>query len=246
MTRVERIGDATLYLGDCREIDLPREGAAIVSDPPYGMAYDLDSTRFSGGQAENNRRPGDGQSNWPTVAGDDEPFDPSPWLVWPECILFGANHFAQRLPVGTTLVWLKKAPHLFGTFLSDAEIAWMKGGHGVYCFYKPFAPVSRVSEYDGKSAAHPFQKSTDLMAWCIERTKAQTIVDPYMGSASTGVAALNLGRKFVGAEVDPTYFATACRRIEQVYRQPRLFAELAPRPVQQALGGLTASAEPAP
>lgn len=121
MSRVEHIADGvTLYLGDCREILPTLPKGALVSDPPYGMGWNTDSTRFTGGQREVGR--GEGRSDWGKVRNDSEPFDPSPWLDFPECILWGANHYGERLPRGTTLVWLKKAPHLFGSFLSDAEI----------------------------------------------------------------------------------------------------------------------------
>ena len=73
------------------------------------------------------------------------------------------------------------------------------------------------------------------MKWVIELCpKAETILDPFMGSGTTGVACANLGRSFIGIEIDPGYFDIACRRIEEAYRQPRLFEEPAPKPVQDA------------
>lgn len=228
--RVERIGECELWLGDCRELmgEIP-EGAAIVSDVPYGMNWDTDSSRFSGGSLKSVQRRGQGRTDWGAIAGDAEPFDPVPWLAFRECILWGANHFAAQLPVGTTLVWIKRLDPAFGSFLSDAELAWMKGGHGVYCR----RDLSMMAE--AKDRVHPSQKPVGLMRWCIQKTKADTIVDPYMGSASTALAAIDEGRRFVGIELDPKHFETACRRIEAACRQPRLFAEPAPRPEQMAL-----------
>jgi len=223
MSRVEHIGRATLYLGDCRDI-LPTLGKvdAVVTDPPYGMRWDTNSARFSGGSGAGPRY-GRGRSDWGAIAGDNEPFDPAPWLDFPKVILFGSNHYAARLPVGTTLLWIKKADHLFGTFLSDAEVAWMKGGHGVYCFRHQSPPPSRVAEHDG-TVAHPTQKPIQLMKWCIEKTgNAETILDPFMGSGTTGVAAVQMGRDFIGIECKPKYFDIACRRIEQAQRQGDLF-----------------------
>jgi len=219
--RIERIGNATLILGDCLQAELPRD-AAVVSDPPYGMNADTDSKRFSGGEREHQRGPG---RVWQPIEGDAQPFDPSPWLAYDRVILWGANHFGQRLPVGTTLVWIKKDDHLFATFLSDAEIGWQKGGHGVYCFRKSFPPPVRIMEYDGVQAAHPTQKPIGLMAWCIERLKRPSVIlDPYMGSGSTGIAAVTMGLEFVGVEVHEPYFNVACERIERAQRQERLFA----------------------
>lgn len=157
---------ATLYLGDCRILAPMLDGVdAVISDPPYGMDWDTDSTRFSGGESANIKlKPrGEGRDDWGGVVGDVEPFDPSPWLDYERCVLFGANHYAQRLPVGTILIWLKRADHLFQSFLSDAEIVWMKGGHGVYAFRKQFPPPLRMKEYNGGAArpAHPTQKPID-------------------------------------------------------------------------------------
>ena len=221
VVRVEQIGLATLYFGDNRDL----QGVcadALISDPPYGMAYDTDSTRFSGGDVKR----GAGRSDWGAIQGDSTDFDPSPWLAFPRVILWGSNHYAQRLPVGTTLVWLKKADHLFGTWLSDCEIGWMKGGHGVYAFRKQFPPPSRQAENDGKMVAHPTQKPISLMQWCLDMAKVspdQMVFDPFMGSGSTGVACVTTGRRFTGCEIDERHFTTACRRIENAQRQSALF-----------------------
>jgi site-specific DNA-methyltransferase (adenine-specific) len=71
---------------------------------------------------------------------------------------------------------------------------------------------------------HPAQKPVALMRWCVSMTTG-TVLDPYMGSGTTGVACARAGRQFVGIEIDPTHFETACRRIEAAYRQPDLFIE---------------------
>lgn len=218
--RREVIGSATLYLGDCRELAV--EADAVVSDPPYGMGWNTDSTRFTGGQ----RSPLEieGRDDWGDVANDATPFDPTPWLRYPSAILWGANHYADKLPRGTTLVWLKKDDHLFGTFLSDAEIGWQKGGHGVYVYREQFPPPSRMAENGGK-VAHPTQKPIGLMNWCLSRIKASgTVLDPYMGSGTTGIACVTRGLKFIGVEIDPRHFDTACERIENAQRQGRMFA----------------------
>ena len=231
MSRVETIGDCTLYLGDCREIvkELP-SAAAVVSDPPYGMNWNTNTSRFSGGPRKSVMRRGQGRSDWGSIANDDKPFDPAEWLPFPEVILWGANHFAARLPVGTQLVWVKRLDAAFGSFLSDAEVAWQKGGHGVYCW----RDTSLCGE--AKYREHPTQKPLDLMRWCIKRMKASTILDPFMGSGTTGVACVKLGRKFIGIEIEPKYFNIACKRIEQAYAQPDLFVpQSQPKPVQASL-----------
>ena len=218
MSRIERIGPHVLHLGDCREI-LPTldKSHGIVSDPPYGMNWNTNSSRFSGGHRQSVARRGQGRADWGAVENDDVPFDPTPWLEFSDCILWGANHFGARLPVGTTLVWVKRQDGAFGSFLSDAEIAWCAKNHGVFCF----RDQSLMGETHDR--AHPTQKPVPLMRWCIERTKASTIVDPYMGSGTTGVACVGLGRTFIGIEIDEKYFDTACRRIEAAMKQPDLF-----------------------
>lgn len=205
----------TIYHGDCRKI-APALGLgfAVVTDPPYGMDWDTDSTRFTGGEERHKR--GMGRDDWGVVHGDAEPFEPAPWLQYPAVVLWGSNHFAQALPLGTTLVWLKRADHLFGSFLSDAEIAWRKGGHGVYAFRKQFPPPSRMAEAFG-AVAHPTQKPVALMAWCIERCGSDSlpILDPYMGSGTTLRAAKNAGRTAVGIELEERYCEIAARRMGQ-------------------------------
>lgn len=221
------IGSATLYLGDCTELlkAIPRD-AAIVTDPPYGMGYDTDSTRFSGLTKGPPR--GQGRSDR-LIEGDDRPFDPSPWLSWKRVTLWGANHYAPRLPLGSTLVWLKKYPQHYGTFLSDAEIGWQSWGHGVYVFNAPDSIGRRKMEFTGTimgdATAHPTQKPVTLMRWCLDRTgPAPVYVDPYMGSGTTGVACAEIGAPFIGCEIERAYFDIACERIERAQRQERLFA----------------------
>jgi len=220
----------TLYHGDCREVlpGLDRASVdAVIADPPYGMDNDVNSKRFSGfGPSGLAYTRGVGRDDWPEIAGDREPFDPSPWLDFPRVVLFGANHFAARLPIGTTLIWIKKASQHFGTFLSDAEVAWMKGGYGVYCHYEQFPPPSRMAE-NGGVVAHPNQKPVALMRWVISKAGVPPnglILDPYCGSGTGGVAAVREGRRFVGIECERAYFDVAVRRIDAELAQGRLFA----------------------
>ena len=215
--------------GDC--LDVMRSMAAgsvdaVVTDPPYGMDWDTDTTRFSGGLQGVSR----GKEWASRVHGDSEPFDPSPWLDFPRVVLFGSNHYAARLPVGTTLVWIKRNDHAFGTFLSDAEIAWMKGGHGVYCYREQFPPPSRMRENFG-AVAHPCQKPIGLMRWCLRRAGVEpgmTVLDPYMGSGTTLVAALQEGCRAVGIEREAQYIEIAKARVEAEAKQGNLFPAVAP------------------
>ena len=229
--RQEIIGDATLILGDCREvIGGLQDIDAVVSDPPYGMNWNTDTTRFGGGHSASVARRGQGRADWGAVSNDDQPFDPKPFLGYNKVILWGANHYASRLPVGTTLVWIKRLDPAFGSFLSDAELAWMKGGHGVYC-KRDLSNAALSGKRD-----HPTQKPIGLMEWCVQKVSpANTILDPFMGSGTTGVACLNLGRAFVGVEIEERFFDVACRRLEAAVGAPRLFAEPVAKPVNESM-----------
>ena len=221
MSRVENIGDATLYEGDCLEI-LPTLGKvdAVITDPPYGMNWNTDGTRYTRGG-----RPSGGRQ----IRGDNKPFDPSPWIAFDYCVLFGFNHFPTSLPAGGSLVFIKRTDAAFGCFLSDAEIAWVKGIKGVYCYRDTSHAIAADHE-------HPSEKPVGLMQWAIGKSKAPgLILDPFMGSGTTGVACANLGRKFIGIEIEPRYFDIACKRIEEAYRQPRLFDDKEIEPVQSTL-----------
>ena len=224
-----QIGDATLYLGDCMEV-LPTldKVDAVITDPPYGISLDTDNSRFSGGTAGNMARRGNGigSADGRPIAGDDKPFDPSFLLNYgKDQIIWGWNNYPDRLPRGACLVWLKRLDPAFGSFLSDAETAWMSKGHGVYC------RRDLTNNAIAKDRAHPTQKPVGLMIWCIEfLPNPQTILDPFMGSGTTGVAAIQLGRKFIGIEREPKYFDIACKRIEQAVAQGQLFT---PEPVKQ-------------
>lgn len=202
---------ALLINADCLDVREQLVADAIISDPPYGMNLNTDNRRFTGGHVSRRGNTiGTGGGN--RIIGDDEPFDPSPWLDYPAVVLFGANHYAQRLPVGTTLVWLKRNDGAFGTFLSDGEVAWMKGGHGVY------ARRDLSMNCGASNRVHPCQKPVPIMAWCIEKAKVPeggTVCDPYMGSGSTGVACARLQRNFIGVEKDKRHFDNACERIRR-------------------------------
>lgn len=195
----------TIYHGDCLEIAPTLAGVdCIVSDPPYGMNWRPEGLRGgkgSGREGLTSVNPG------APVVGDDDPFDPAPWLGYAQVILFGANHFAQRLPVGTTLVWIKHSDKGFGSFLSDAEVAWEKGGHGVYCH-------RNLGMQNRNGRLHTSQKPIGLMEWATARTEG-TVIDPFMGSGTTLVAAKNLGRRAIGIEIEERYCEIAAKRLAQ-------------------------------
>lgn len=222
MSRVETIGDCTLYLGDCREL-VPAIGKidAVVTDPPYGIGHSGNSTRFSGGNTRRGKGSKHGQ-----IIGDKQPFDPRPFLVGEHQIIFGANNFPQHLQPGSLLVWAKRRPPAYGTFLSDGEVAWFSKGRGIYLFEHTFAGSRAALEYTDNAyapSAHPFQKPIAVMEWCLGFVpKSETILDPFMGSATTAIACINQRRRFIGVEIEEHYFDVACRRVEDALSRPAL------------------------
>ncbi len=220
--RKEQIGDCTLYLGDCLDV-MPTLGEvdAVVTDPPYGIGLKTNNLRFSGGKEENaqQRSKRAGPAGGSKILNDDKPFNPSPLLKYGQHqIIWGWNNFPDLLPRGASLIWLKRNDGAFNTFLSDAELAWLSKGHGVYCCRDLSNAAITLNR------KHPTQKPLSLMRWCLGfLPNSQTILDPFMGSGTTGVACVQLDRKFIGIELDPDYFNIACQRIEEAYKQPKLF-----------------------
>ena len=204
----------TIYHGDCREI-LPFLGRfdLLLTDPPYGINLNTDSRRFSGGTNGNMAKRGNGPGTgcgW-KIPEDDKEFDPRFMLDYAkDKIIWGWNNYASLLPNGACLVWIKRNDEAYGTFLSDAEVAWMSKGHGVYC------RKDLTNNAIANHRQHPTQKPESLMAWCIGKfPKAQTILDPFAGSGTTGRAAKDLGRKAVLIEREEKYCEISARRMAQ-------------------------------
>lgn len=213
--RIEKIGDATLYLGDCREI-LPTLGKvdAVVTDPPYGIGI-TKSNRLAVSR-------GMGGKNW-----DDEAADLS-WLksFSVPAIIWGGNYFSLP-PTRAVLVWDKNNA---GRDFADVEIAWTNLDMVARrIMYRPM-------NMDG-GKEHPTQKPIEVMRWCVGflPENCDIVLDPYMGSGSTGVAAVKMGHGFIGVEREPSYFDIACRRIEAAYKQPDLFVQKPEPPKQEGL-----------
>jgi DNA modification methylase len=230
--RVEQIGDATLYLGDCLEI-MPTLGKvnAVVTDPPYGIgAANGAHIRGTDASGRYKRRPRQYAGAW-----DDARAEPDALRAIlsgsAEQIIWGGNYFTDVLPVGGRwLVWdkLNSMPSY-----SDVELAWtsVKGVSA-----KKFTQCASGSAANRDGRCHPTQKPVALMKWCLGfLPNAETILDPFAGSGTTGVACAKLGRKFVGIELDPGYFDIACKRIEDAYKQPDLFIEPPKKPVQEKM-----------
>ena len=210
------IGDATLYCAPCEEV-LPLLGSvdAVITDPPYGIKANKQTLGKGKKEFE---RGGDWDDSVPRL---DIFMDAAPLLCF-----WGGNYFADQLPVSNDwLIWHKLND---GRSFSECEMAWTNFGRQVR--HLPH-------HWSGEEKRHPTQKPLRVMHWTLEQVpNARLILDPFMGSGTTGVAAIQLGRKFIGIERDPAYFDIACRRIEQAVAQGQLFApEPAAKPEQTSL-----------
>ncbi|BCW88068.1 hypothetical protein sos41_12060 [Alphaproteobacteria bacterium SO-S41] len=209
-----RIGDAALFLGDSSLVleILRTQIDALISDPPYGIAY----------------VPGAGAQHkfaGVAIAGDDRPFDPRPLLgLAPITCLWGANHYASRLPDSPGwLVWDKRIGKL-RTHQADGELAWTNSRRPARVKNLLWSGAARTGERG--EHWHPTQKSTAIMAWCMKELgvpRGAVVADPYMGSGTTGLACLKTGRRFIGIELERRWFDAACERLALWQDQGDLF-----------------------
>jgi hypothetical protein len=208
-----------LWLGDCREI-LPTLGRfdAVVSDVPYGVSFKCGwDNKFRGVKIESD----DNLSARDFVVSQ---------LRGRPAIMFGSWKMPKPEGTRALLVWDK------GTVgMGDLSIPWFPATEEIYVIGGGFvgSRISPVLRYHVRNENHPTEKPVGLMASLIEKCDpCWTILDPFMGSGTTGVAAVKLGRKFTGIEIEPRYFDIACRRISEALKQPDMFVE-PPKPAKQ-------------
>lgn len=233
MSLVEHIGRATLYLGDCRDIlpTLPKverpQGISLLTDPPYGIGADKAAKAAAEQRKAAEARPlgqrtkaGRGWADYGDTDWDDQRPSAEIFSMMLEAtrhqIIWGGNYFTDLLP--PTMQWLvwDKAQRDFS--LADGEFAWSSQRKAA----RIFTYARALALQDGK--VHPTQKPIALMKWCIGfLPENDTILDPFMGSGTTGVAAVQMGRQFIGIEREERYFEIACKRIEGAQRQGDLF-----------------------
>lgn len=255
--RIETIGDATLYLGDCLEIlpTLPKvphkapqkvmgeaQSFIVITDPPYAVS--VSGSKVIG-------KPGKGVRRLDFFVGD------SDWVAMNALVLNSVECAIALCPVvfaawcshrqigfitealesagysTRLLFWRKKCPPPAppgAGFASSVECCvygylpgrpWNGGQYDFNVFETDSYRYGQPGKVD-----HPTQKPLALLNWQVKKITAttSTIIDPFMGSGTTGVACANLGRKFIGIEIEPKYFEIACERIDNAYRQQRMFA----------------------
>ena len=214
--RKEIIGAATLYCGDCREVlpTLPKVDL-ILTDPPYGIGEAAGKNKSRGKLAVAKDY---GNDEW-----DNEPIDDEllglTIAAGTNAIIFGGNYFNVP-PSPCWLVWDKENG---ASDFADCELAWTNLQKAVRL--KRFMWNGMLRANNEQRGDHPTQKPIGVMRWCIDQAgNPHTILDPFMGSGTTGVAAVQMGRRFIGIEREPKYFDVACRRIEDAQRMTDMFA----------------------
>lgn len=227
--RVEHLAaNVAVYLGDNREI-LPTLGRvdAVVTDPPYGLKEAAGKNKSRSVLAVSKDY---GDLDW-----DNQP--PPPWVIAMlrdisrHQIIFGGNYY-DLPPTSCWLVWDKKNG---ANDFADCELAWTNLPKAVrrieWLWHGMMRKGSDVRE-------HPTQKPLGVMAWALDQLPADvcSICDPFMGSGTTGVAAIQKGLGFIGIEREMAYFDAACLRLREALNAPKLFSEApAPAPVQEAM-----------
>ena len=244
----EEIGSCTLYRGDCRDV-LPTLGllAAVVTDFPYGVELKIGRRH---GQPSGTQ----GQLRTPLT------YQKTASIIYCDTreVVCGLIHDVMPIIVAQShraaVFCGRRLIHEFPAAASIGCVyvpsgsgcdAWGFGSFNPILFYGacPYLEARRGShpnsflEYNPTTEAvdHPCPKPLNWMRWLVNRASltGEIVVDPLMGSGTTGVACVQLGRRFVGIEIEPRYFDLACQRIEEAQRQGDLFVAPTPRRVVQ-------------
>lgn len=235
--RKEIIGDCELYLADC--IDVLADPSlskfnTIVTDPPYGIG-------------ERSGTIGQSRAHKNEYGAYEDTYENLVNQIIPR--------FAEALSMcgravvtpGGIGVWDYPKPDILGGFYQPAATGMCLWGRITYqpiLFYgrdpmigKTIENITYVLTEKPSEIQHPCAKPLNATKWLVKRASAhgETVLDPFAGSGTTGVACVKLGRKFIGIELDERYFDIACRRIEEAYKQPDMFIEPAKKVEQETL-----------
>lgn len=195
----------TLYEGDCLDVIPHLTGIdAVVTDPPYGIGYDASASTQRGIQ------------KFGPIHGDTTTFDPSPFMGFKDCILWGCNNYCHAIPPhqGQWYFWDKVTRNDLKVRIAEGEFAWHKCGTKPRAFRHLWSGAYRASEH-GDRPQHPTQKPVKLLRWCISLTTGRTILDPFAGSGTTAIAAMREGRKCILIEKDSAYCDIIRKRVRE-------------------------------
>jgi site-specific DNA-methyltransferase (adenine-specific) len=211
-----------IYNADCLDVMREMEDGsvdAVITDPPYGIDYRPSWKKWNGDDCD-----------YLPIKNDDRDFNPLPFLGFSTVVLFGANYYSDKLPIGGWICWDKRLDEKKDRMIGASfELAWFRS---INTARK--SKMIRVlhggvinadsSKGNNEKRLHPTQKPIEVMVRIIKEftNEGDTILDPFMGSGTTGVACVKEGRKFIGIEIDESYYAIAKRRIQETLMQPRL------------------------
>jgi DNA modification methylase len=225
---VRHIGPATLYLGDCTDVLLsPGLPAcdALITDPPYGIN---ENHRKVASRSVLAKAKDYGEFDWDKERPDYSLIQTFIQMTEWQAI-FGGNYF-DLPPTSCWLVWDKLNGE---NDFADCELVWTNWPKAVRRIYWRWHGMLRQGN---EERFHPTQKPLQVMKWVLGLCpKADSILDPFMGSGTTGVAAVQAGKRFIGVERDPRYFQIACERIQLAIDQPDMFTPPPQVPVQEDL-----------
>lgn len=236
MRREDLAEGVTVYLGDCRDV-IPILGHidAVVTDPPYGVGYEGSTTKH-----------GQNGSSY-------ESFDDTPESILEICV--PAIRSAVAIARSAVITPGNANCHLYDPPRAQGAIFYPSGANsgpwGFVCsqplyYYglDPYLATGKGRQPNGfstveaadRSIDHPCPKPINQMKWMVARASllGEIVLDPFMGSGTTGVASVVMGRKFVGVEIEPKYFDIACKRITQATSQKDMFI-YKPRLIQSSL-----------
>ena len=217
--KTEKLSDTiTIINADCRDVLNEIVADYIVSDPPYGISYDASHSKYQNGKDH-------GIVEW-----DKEPYDPTPILKMKlPSIVWGGNCFASKLPdCPGWLCWVKINRNGTKIRQAEMELAWSNSVTRSQCYRYTWIGAGMEGETNrvNGGTCHPTQKPVPLMAWCMDTIavpQCSIVLDPYMGSGTTGIACIRTGRRFIGIEIDEQHYQTARRRLMGELAQTNLF-----------------------
>ncbi len=224
--RKEIIGDCTLYLGDCLEV-MPTLGRvdAVVTDPPFGMCF------VSSHRKEDTKH---------RAIANDQTADMLIWAANMEAThskyVFCRWDNLTDVPKPRSLITWVKNNHSMGDLDHEhgrkTEVCLFYPGENHH--FPKYRPNDVIYADRTGNNFHPTEKPVELIKQIVDWT-AGTVFDPFMGSGTTGVACVKLGRKFIGIELDEKYFDIACKRIEEAYKQPDMFIQSPTKYIQDKI-----------
>lgn len=191
------------------------EVALLWADSPYGVSERTD--RSSKGRGHQAGSQSWASRDWAPVAGDDQPFEPTPLLAFSRIVLWGANNYASRLPDSGSWWWWDKRDGVTPNDNGDGELAWTNLGGPPRQFSHLWSGHLRASEV-GQQHLHPTQKPVALATWGFQRAKLKPgdlVFSPYMGSGPEARAAMDMGLRFIGCEIVEDYCKAAVNRLRQ-------------------------------